>query len=82
VPALLSLTRSKDLVLKSHFAHHLFTMLVDWYSEHHGFVIKQWQQGMFAPHPFFTFLILFLWMTDKSRDLEAEAKESTGRKQL
>ncbi len=69
----------KDLVLKSHFAHQLFTMLIDWHSVRSGFAITNWQQGLLSPHPFFTFLVLFLWMTDKSRDHDAEAKEAAGK---
>ena len=63
----------RDLVIKTHLAHHLFTLLTDWYSEYDGIVApKQWQQGMFSPYPFFSFLILFLWISDKRRDLDAE----------
>ena len=25
-------------------------------------------EGIFSPHPFFTFLVLFMWMTDKRRN--------------
>jgi hypothetical protein len=71
----------KDLLIKAHFSHHLISLLIDWYSEYFGFVTKHWQQGLFSPHPFFTFLILFMWMTDKRRDLEAEDLEQFGKKQ-
>ena len=69
----------RDLLIKTHFAHHLFSLLADWYSEYHGVVVKHWQQGMFSPNPFFTFLILFLWMSDKSRNLDAEERENLGK---
>lgn len=70
----------RDVTLKCHFAHHLFSLLVDWYSEYAGLVHKHWQQGLFSPHPFFTFLVLFLWLTDKRRDLAAEERELGGGK--
>jgi hypothetical protein len=62
-----------------HFAHHASALLVDWYSEYHGFLAKSWQHGMFTPHPFFTGLILFLWNTDKRRNLAAEERENQGK---
>lgn len=70
--------RSPAYGLQVHFAHHLGALVVDMISEHAGLVTKSWQQGMFSPHPFFTGLILFMWATDKRRDLRAEEREAKG----
>ena len=69
----------KDLLIKCHFAHHFFVLVMDWYCESQGFITKEWQQGVFSPHPFFTFLVYFLWYTDKSRNLEREELEAEGK---
>lgn len=68
----------RDLIIKCHFAHHGLSLLVDWIMEAEGFVSKSWQFALFSPHPFFTVLILFLWSTDKRRDLPAEEREANG----
>ena len=69
----------KDLLFKCHFTHHLLALIVDWYTESAlGIKAKAWQQGMFTPYPFFTFIVLFMWMTDKRRDQDAEDRERNG----
>jgi hypothetical protein len=69
----------RDLTLKCHFAHHLFGLMTDWFSEYHGLVPVKQLEGLFSPHPFFTFLVYFMWTTDKRRDT---AKEDLELKQL
>lgn len=58
----------RDLAFKCHFAHHLFGLLTDWYCEHLGLVPVKHLEGLYSPHPFFTFLVYFMWRTDKRRN--------------